>query len=75
MLRLSVMLACLMLACLMCASAAQAQGCSACKDSVAGASAKTQQGFRRAIPVLAIPAAALFVAMLLVSRRASSRED
>jgi hypothetical protein len=50
--------------------AAHAQGCSACKDSVADASAKTQQGFRRAIPVLAIPAAGLFVAMLVVSRRA-----
>ena len=58
------------LLCLLPMGAAHAQGCSACKDSVADAPAKTQQGFRRAIPVLAIPAAGLFVAMLVVSRRA-----
>jgi hypothetical protein len=64
-----------MLACVMSAGGALAQGCSACKDNVAAAPAKTQQGFRRAIPVLAIPAAGLFVAMLLVSRRAGVREE
>jgi hypothetical protein len=59
-----------LLSCVAGAGNALAQGCSACKDNVAAAPAKTQQGFRRAIPVLAIPAAGLFVAMLLVSRRA-----
>jgi hypothetical protein len=58
------------LLCLLPMGAAHAQGCSACKDNVADAPAKTQQGFRRAIPVLAIPAAGLFIAMLVVSRRA-----
>ena len=64
-----------MLACVMSAPGVLAQSCSACKDNVAAAPATTQQGFRRAIPVLAIPAAGLFVAMLLVSRRAGVREQ
>ena len=64
-----------LLACMLSAGTLHGQGCSACKDGVAGAPAKTQQGFRRAIPVLAVPAAGLFAGILLVSRRAGKTRE
>jgi hypothetical protein len=48
---------------------AHAQGCSMCRDTTAGSSPQIRAGLRRAIPVLAIPAIALFVGFLVVARR------
>ena len=49
--------------------AAHAQGCSMCRDTTAGSASQIRAGLRRAIPVLAIPAIALFVGFFLVARR------
>jgi hypothetical protein len=51
------------------APAAHAQGCSMCRDTTAGSAPQIRAGLRRAIPVLAIPAIALFVGFLVVARR------
>jgi hypothetical protein len=49
--------------------AAHAQGCSMCRDTTAGSAPKVRAALRRAIPVLAIPAIALFVGFFFVARR------
>jgi hypothetical protein len=46
---------------------ASAQGCSMCRDTAAGSAPKMRQSLRRAIPVLGIPAAMVFLAMLGVA--------
>ena len=51
------------------APAVHAQGCSMCRDTTAGSAPQTRAGLRRAIPVLAIPAIALFVGFFVVARR------
>jgi hypothetical protein len=48
---------------------AHAQGCSMCRDTTAGSAPEIRAGLRRAIPVLAIPAIALFVGFFIVARR------
>ena len=40
-----------------------------CRDTTAGSAPEIRAGLRRAIPVLAIPAIALFVGFFLVARR------
>jgi hypothetical protein len=50
-------------------AAAQAQGCSMCRDTTAGSAPEIRAGLRRAIPVLAIPAIALFVGFFVIARR------
>ncbi len=54
------------------AVAARAQGCSMCRDATAGSAPQIRAGLRRAIPVLAIPAIALFVGFFAVARRTNS---
>jgi hypothetical protein len=49
------------------AFAAHAQGCSVCRDTTAGSAPQMRQGLRRAIPILGIPAAALFVGILVLA--------
>jgi hypothetical protein len=56
-------------------ASASSQGCSACRDNVAGSAPKVQQGFRRAIPVLAIPAVAIFAGILLLGWRSRTAAD
>lgn len=48
---------------------AHAQGCSMCRDTTAGSAPQIRAGLRRAIPVLAIPAIALFAGFLIIARR------
>ena len=48
---------------------AHAQGCSMCRDTTAGSAPGIRAGLRRAIPVLAIPAIALFIGFFVVARR------
>lgn len=45
----------------------RAQTCSMCRDTTAGSAPQMRAGLRRAIPVLGIPAAALFLGMLVVA--------
>lgn len=52
--------------------AAHAQGCSMCRDTTAGSAPQIRAGLRRAIPVLAIPAIALFVGFFAVARRSNA---
>ena len=52
-----------------CTLAAHAQGCSMCRDTTAGSAPQIRSGLRRAIPVLAIPAIALFVSFFALARR------
>jgi hypothetical protein len=49
--------------------AADAQGCSMCRDATAGSAPQTQRAFRRAIPLLGIPAVVVFAGALLLIRR------
>jgi hypothetical protein len=60
---------CFMTLLLLNALAAHAQGCSMCRDSTAGSAPQIRAGLRRAIPVLAIPAMALFLGFFVVARR------
>jgi hypothetical protein len=60
---------CLTAVLLFSAPAARAQGCSMCRDTTAGSAPQIRAGLRRAIPVLAIPAIALFVGFFFVARR------
>jgi hypothetical protein len=46
-----------------------AQGCSACRDNVAGSAPHVQRAYRRAIPVLGVPAGIIFVAAIWVVAR------
>ena len=52
---------CLAILLFACAHTAHAQGCSMCRDTTAGAAPQIRAGLRKAIPILAIPAIALFV--------------
>jgi hypothetical protein len=52
---------------------ASAQGCSMCRDTAAGSAPQVRQSLRRAIPVLGVPAAMVFLAMLAVAFRFPSR--
>jgi hypothetical protein len=52
-----------------CAPTAHAQGCSMCRDTTAGSAPQIRAGLRRAIPVLAIPAIALFIGFFALARR------
>jgi hypothetical protein len=54
------------------ASAAKAQGCSQCRDTAAGSTPQMRQALRRGILLLGLPAAGLFVAILVVARRIES---
>jgi hypothetical protein len=51
------------------AIAAHAQGCNMCRDTTAGSAPEIRAGLRKAIPVLAIPAIALFVGFFVIARR------
>jgi hypothetical protein len=55
-----------------CALTAHAQGCSMCRDTTAGSAPQIRAGLRRAIPVLAIPAIALFVGFFALARRSDT---
>jgi hypothetical protein len=57
------------------ALAAHAQGCSMCRDTTAGSAPQIRAALRRAIPVLAIPAIALFVGFFVVARRSDAWHD
>lgn len=57
------------------APAAHAQGCSMCRDTTAGSAPKVRAALRRAIPVLAIPAIALFIGFFVVARRTDLWQD
>jgi hypothetical protein len=57
---------------LLSALAAHAQGCSMCRDTTAGSAPQIRAGLRRAIPVLAIPAIALFVGFLALAKRSDA---
>jgi hypothetical protein len=52
-----------------------AQGCSTCRDNVAGSAPKVQRGFRKAIPVLGIPAVAIFLGILYIGWRSRPAAD
>jgi hypothetical protein len=54
------------------ALAAHAQGCSMCRDTTAGSAPQIRAGLRRAIPVLAIPAIALFLGFFVIARRSDA---
>jgi hypothetical protein len=54
------------------ALAAHAQGCSMCRDATAGSAPQIRAGLRRAIPVLAIPAIALFLGFFVIARRSDA---
>jgi hypothetical protein len=57
------------------ASAAITQGCSSCRDNVAGSAPKVQRGLRRGIPLLAIPAVGMLAAFLWVGARGRGTEE
>jgi hypothetical protein len=46
-----------------------------CRDTTAGSAPQIRAGLRRAIPVIAIPAIALFVGFFLVARRSDAWHD
>lgn len=52
-----------------------AQGCSLCRDTTAGSAPKTREGLRRGILVLGLPAAAVFVGILVLAFKIKPRED
>jgi hypothetical protein len=60
---------CLATLLLLFAANAYAQGCSMCRDTTAGSAPQIRAGLRRAIPVLAVPAIAIFIGFFLVARR------
>lgn len=51
---------------------AHGQGCSMCRDTTAGSAPQVRAALRKAIPVLAIPAIALFVGFFVVARRSDA---
>ena len=55
--------------------AMHAQGCSACRDATAGSAPKAREGLRRAILVLGLPAAGIFVTVFFVARRIEQRRE
>jgi len=52
-----------------------AQGCSLCRDASAGSAAKAREGLRRGILVLGLPAAAVFVGILIVAWKMKPHEE
>jgi hypothetical protein len=48
---------------------AHAQGCAACRDNVAGSSPRVRSAFRKAIPVLGVPAFSIFIGALWIGMR------
>jgi len=46
-----------------------AQGCAACRDNVAGSSPRVRSAFRKAIPVLGVPAFSIFIGALWIGLR------
>jgi hypothetical protein len=54
---------------------AYAQGCAACRDTTAGSAPRAREGLRRAILVLGVPSAGIFVAVLFVAVRIEQRFD
>jgi hypothetical protein len=68
-LRISLLSICFTTVLLCSALALHAQGCSMCRDTTAGSAPQIRAGLHRAIPVLAIPAIALFVGFFIVARR------
>lgn len=52
-----------------CVPTAHAQGCSMCRDTTAGSAPQVRAALRKAIPVLAVPAIALFVGFFVIARR------
>jgi hypothetical protein len=69
--RLTLLCGLLVLA--MCVARAPAQGCSQCRDTTAGSAPQVRAGLRRAIPILAVPAIALFAGTLVIARRIGPR--
>jgi hypothetical protein len=63
---------CLAILLFACAHTAHAQGCSMCRDTTAGAAPQIRAGLRKAIPILAIPAIALFVGFFVVAQRSDA---
>jgi hypothetical protein len=55
-----------------CTLTAHAEGCSMCRDTTAGSAPQIRAGLRRAIPVLAIPAIALFIGFFAVAHRSDA---
>lgn len=51
-----------------------AQGCSLCKDTTAGSAPIVRQSLRRAILILGLPAAGIFIGILVLARRIKPRE-
>lgn len=45
------------------------QGCSMCRDATAGSAPQTRKALRRAIPLLGLPAIAIFAGSLVLARR------
>lgn len=53
----------------------QAQGCSGCRDNIAGSAPKVQKSFRRGIAVLGVPAIAIFAGVLWIGLRNRNSES
>ena len=70
--RLFLMRLCLAALLFTCALTVHAQGCSMCRDTTAGSAPRIRAGLRRAIPVLAIPAIALFIGFFALARRSDA---
>ena len=49
--------------------------CSACRDDTAGSAPQTREGLRKGILVLGIPAAAVFVGILVLAWKMKPREE
>ncbi|MBV8629588.1 MAG: hypothetical protein JOZ83_01605 [Silvibacterium sp.] len=52
-----------------------AQGCSLCRDTTAGSAPHVRQSLRRAILILGLPAAGIFLGILVLARKIRARED
>jgi hypothetical protein len=70
--RVNLIRLCLATVLFACTFAAHAQGCSMCRDTTAGAAPQIRAGLRRAIPVLAVPAIALFIGFFALARRSDT---
>ncbi|AXC14920.1 hypothetical protein ACPOL_5674 [Acidisarcina polymorpha] len=46
----------------------KAQGCTLCRDATAGSPPQVRKALRRAIPLLAVPALAIFSGVLVIAR-------
>ena len=57
------------------AVAAKAQGCAMCRDTTAGSPPAVRKTLRRAIPLLGIPAGAIFVGILIFAARIKPLAD